>query len=86
MGQKSINLKNLAKENSNLTEHIFKTEEKNNENPSQNQVFIEPEAPRMSPEEEKEAYEALERVRARILKEDEERAELLKAATEQQVQ
>ena len=41
---------------------------------------------RMTPEEEKEAYEALERVRARILKEDEERAELLKAATEQQVQ
>ena len=34
MGQKSINLKNLAKENSNLTEHIFKTEEKNNENNS----------------------------------------------------
>ena len=40
----------------------------------------------LSPEEEKEAYAALERVRARILKEDEERAELLKAATEQQVQ
>ena len=40
----------------------------------------------MTPEEEKEAYEALERVRARILKEDEERAELLKAAAEQQVQ
>ena len=34
MGQKSINLKNLAKENSNLTEHISKTEEKNNENNS----------------------------------------------------
>ena len=32
MGQKSINLKNLAKENSDLTEHISKTEEKNNEN------------------------------------------------------
>ena len=64
----------------------IKQEEKNNENPNQNVVFIEPEAPRMSPEEEKEAYEALERVRARILKEDEERAELLKAATEQQVQ
>ena len=57
-----------------------------NENPNQNQVFVEPAAPRMTPEEEKEAYEALERVRARILKEDEERAELLKAATEQQVQ
>ena len=54
-----------------------------NENPNQNIVFIEPEAPRMSPEEEKEAYEALERVRARILKEDEERAELLKAAAKQ---
>ena len=40
----------------------------------------------LTPEEEKEAYEALERVRARILKEDEERAELLKAAAEQQVQ
>ena len=40
----------------------------------------------LSPEEEKEAYEALERVRARILKEDEERAEMLKATTEQQVQ
>ena len=40
----------------------------------------------MSPEEEKEAYEALERVRARILKEEEERAELLKATTEQQIQ
>ena len=64
----------------------IKEEEKNNENPSQNQVFIEPEAPRMSPEEEKEAYEALERVRARILKEEEERAELLKATTEQQIQ
>ena len=38
----------------------------------------------MTPEEEKEAYEALERVRARILKEDEERAELLKATAEQQ--
>ena len=34
MGQKSVNLKNLAKENSDLTEHIFKTEEKNNENNS----------------------------------------------------
>ena len=34
MGQKSINLKNMAKENSNLTEHISKTEEKNNENNS----------------------------------------------------
>ena len=34
MGQKSVNLKNLAKENSNLTEHISKTEEKNNENNS----------------------------------------------------
>ena len=62
----------------------IKEEEKNNENPSQNQVFIEPEAPRMSPEEEKEAYEALERVRARILKEDEEKAELLKVTTVQQ--
>ena len=41
---------------------------------------------RMTPEEEKEAYEALDRVRARILKEDEERAEMLKATTEQQVQ
>ena len=40
----------------------------------------------LSPEEEKEAYEALERVRARILKEDEERAEMLKATAEQQVQ
>ena len=40
----------------------------------------------MSSEEEKEAYEALERVRARILKEDEERAELLKATAEQQIQ
>ena len=40
----------------------------------------------LSPEEEKEAYEALDRVRARILKEDEERAEMLKATTEQQVQ
>ena len=40
----------------------------------------------LTPEEEKEDYEALERVRARILKEDEERAELLKAAAEQQVQ
>ena len=40
----------------------------------------------LAPEEEKEAYAALERVRARILKEDEERAELLKAAAEQQVQ
>ena len=57
-----------------------------NENPNQNQVFVEPAAPRMTPEEEKEAYEALERVRARILKEDEERAELLKATAEQQVQ
>ena len=63
------------------------TEQGANENPVQNQViFVEPAAPRMTPEEEKEAYEALERVRARILKEDEERAELLKAATEQQVQ
>ena len=57
-----------------------------NETPNQNKVFVEEAAPRMTPEEEKEAYEALERVRARILKEDEERAELLKAATEQQVQ
>ena len=58
-----------------------------NENPNQNQVvFVEPATPRMTPEEEKEAYAALERVRARILKEDEERAELLKAAAEQQVQ
>ena len=40
----------------------------------------------MTPEEEKEAYAALDRVRARILKEDEERAEMLKATTEQQVQ
>ena len=40
----------------------------------------------LTPEEEKEAYKALERVRARILEEDEERAELLKAAAEQQVQ
>ena len=63
------------------------TEQGANENPDQNQViFVEPAAPRMTPEEEKEAYEALERVRARILKEDEERAELLKAAAEQQVQ
>ena len=62
------------------------TEQGTNENSNQNQVFIEPAAPRMTPEEEKEAYEALERVRARILKEDEERAELLKAAAEQQVQ
>ena len=63
------------------------TEQGANENPDQNQVvFVEPAAPRMTPEEEKEAYAALERVRARILKEDEERAELLKAATEQQVQ
>ena len=43
-------------------------------------------ATNMTSEEEREAYAALERVRARILKEDEERAELLKAATEQQVQ
>ena len=65
----------------------IKQEEKNNENPDQNQViFVEPAAPRMTPEEEKEAYEALERVRARILKEEEERAELLKATTEQQIQ
>ena len=64
----------------------IKEEEKNNENSNQNVVFVEPEAPRMSPEEEKEAYEALERVRARILKEEEERAELLKATTEQQIQ
>ena len=62
------------------------TEQTTNENTSQNQVFVEIAAPRMTPEEEKEAYEALERVRARILKEDEERAELLKAAAEQQVQ
>ena len=63
------------------------TEQGANENPNQNQVvFVEPIAPRMTPEEEKEAYEALERVRARIQKEDEERAELLKAAAEQQVQ
>lgn len=62
------------------------TEQTTNENTSQNQVFVETAAPRMTPEEEKEAYEALERVRARILKEDEERAELLKAAAEQQVQ
>ena len=63
------------------------TEQGANENPDQSQVvFVEPAAPRMTPEEEKEAYAALERVRARILKEDEERAELLKAATEQQVQ
>ena len=63
------------------------TEQGANENPDQNQVvFVEPAAPRMTPEEEKEAYEALERVRARILKEDEEKAELLKAAAEQQVQ
>ena len=61
----------------------IKEEEKNNENSNQNVVFVEPEAPRMSPEEEKEAYEALERVRARILKEEEEKAELLKATTEQ---
>ena len=61
------------------------TEQGANENPDQNQViFVEPAAPRMTPEEEKEAYAALERVRARILKEDEERAELLKAAAEQQ--
>lgn len=57
-----------------------------NENSNQNEVFIETPTPRMSPEEEKEAYEALERVRARILKEDEERAELLKVTTEQQPQ
>ena len=38
----------------------------------------------MTPEEEREAYEALERVRARILKEDEEKAELLKITTVQQ--
>ena len=55
-----------------------------NETPNQNKVFVEEAAPRMTPEEEKEAYEALERVRARILKEDEERAELLKATAEQQ--
>ena len=61
------------------------TEQGANENPDQNQVvFVEPAAPRMTPEEEKEAYEALDRVRARILKEDEERAELLKATAEQQ--
>lgn len=39
--------------------------------------------PRMSPEEEKEAYEALERVRARIKKEDEERAKALQMLGEQ---
>ena len=61
-------------------------EQTTNENTNQNQVFVEVAAPRMTPEEEKEAYEALERVRARIQKEDEERAELLKAAAEQQVQ
>ncbi len=61
-------------------------EQKNNENSSQNVTFVEEATPRMTPEEEKEAYEALERVRARILKEDEERAELLKAAAEQQIQ
>ena len=61
-------------------------EQKNDENSNQNVTFVEEATPRMTPEEEKEAYEALERVRARILKEDEERAELLKAATEQQVQ
>ena len=77
--------KKQAKEHMlNLGFKDIKEEEKNNENPSQNQVFIEPEAPRMSPEEEKEAYEALERVRARILKEDEEKAELLKVTTVQQ--
>ena len=38
MGQKSINLKNLEKENSNLTEHISKTEEKNNENNSKSKI------------------------------------------------
>ena len=64
----------------------IKQEEKNNENSNQNVVFVEEATPRMSPEEEKEAYEALERVRARILKEEEERAELLKATTEQQIQ
>ena len=62
------------------------TEQATDGTSNQNQVFVETAAPRMTPEEEKEAYEALERVRARILKEDEERAELLKAATEQQVQ
>ena len=62
------------------------TEQTPNENSNQNQVFVETAAPRMTPEEEKEAYEALDRVRARILKEDEERAEMLKATTEQQVQ
>ena len=40
MGQKSINLKNLAKENSNLTEHISKTEEKNNENNSKSKKNV----------------------------------------------
>ena len=59
-------------------------EQKNDENSNQNVTFVEEATPRMTPEEEKEAYEALERVRARILKEDEERAELLKAAAEQQ--
>ena len=62
------------------------TEQATDGTSNQNQVFVETAAPRMTPEEEKEAYEALERVRARILKEDEERAELLKAAAEQQVQ
>ena len=59
-------------------------EQKNDENSNQNVTFVEEATPRMTPEEDKEAYEALERVRARILKEDEERAELLKAAAEQQ--
>ena len=40
MGQKSINLKNMAKENSNLTEHISKTEEKNNENNSKSKKNV----------------------------------------------
>ena len=62
------------------------TEQTTDGTSNQNQVFVEVAAPRMTAEEEKEAYEALERVRARILKEDEERAELLKAAAEQQVQ
>ena len=38
---------------------------------------------KLSPEEEKEAYKALERVRKRIEKEDKERAEALKLAEEQ---
>ena len=62
------------------------TEQATDGTSNQNQVFVETAASRMTPEEEKEAYEALDRVRARILKEDEERAEMLKATTEQQVQ